>query len=50
MNHYRAIVYSINYLADRGIKTADYMDRVIGGLVRDLYDEKIDIVTGKQYS
>ena len=41
MNKYRAIVYSINYLANAGIKTADYMDRTISGLVRDLYDGDI---------
>ncbi len=37
MNPYRAIVYSINYLADVGIKTANYMNRTVSSLVKDLY-------------
>jgi hypothetical protein len=39
---YKAIVYAIKWLAERGIKTAAYMSRVIDTLVRDLYNGVIE--------
>lgn len=39
---YKAIVYAIKWLAERGIKTAAYMSRVIDALVRDLYNGVIE--------
>ncbi len=39
---YKAIVFSINYLANLGVKTAGYMSRTIDSLVRDLYNGEID--------
>jgi hypothetical protein len=39
---YKAIVYAIKWLAERGVKTAAYMSRVIDTLVRDLYNGVIE--------
>ena len=38
---YKAIVLTINWLANHGVKTAGYMSRVIDTLVRDLFNDEI---------
>jgi len=39
---YKAIIYTIKWLEDRGVKTAVFMSRVIDALVRDLYNGVIE--------
>ena len=41
MNKYWAVIASIKYLAGAGVKTADYMNRTVDALVRDLYNNEI---------
>ena len=41
MNKYWAVTAAIKYLAGAGVKTADYMNRTVDSLVRDLYKNEI---------